>query len=124
MIKTIFCIDDDETLAEVIAARLLSKGYNTLAFRDADEAIAKIEEVFPDLILIDKLIDSRYGEDGIALCKKIRSLPKGEKIKIVLLSGLIDDVDIKRGKAAGIDDFIHKPFEAKKFFKLIERLLA
>lgn len=121
--KTIYCVDDDETLAEILAARLKFKGFDAKEFNDADEAVKASESKMPDLIFLDKNMKNSYGNDGMDVCAKIRTIKGGDKVKVVILSGLINDEDRRKGELCGVDAYLDKPFESSELFELIEKLL-
>jgi len=121
--KTIFCVDDAEILADIIASRLATEGYIAHPFRDADLAFEMMLKEIPDLVVMDRSIDTQYGDDGIALCKKIRELPDGKRIKLIILSGLISNEDRERCEEIGVDEIVIKPYNTKKFVEMVNRLL-
>jgi two-component system, OmpR family, phosphate regulon response regulator OmpR len=120
-LKKIVYIDDDLLLGELLVSRLEASGYEALAFSDTRIALDQIGQILPDLVVIDKIMDNLANQDGIDISKEIRKLLPG--IKIILLSGLIEDIDRERGKVAGIDQFVTKPFNPEQFLQLIADLL-
>lgn len=121
--ETIFCVDDDQTLVEIMGARLSFKGFDTKEFSEADEAVLAAEKNMPDLIFLDKNIDSSHGSDGMDICAKIRTMPAGKNVKVIILSGLINDDDRRKGDICGVDAYLDKPFESGELFELIDKLL-
>lgn len=121
--ETIFCIDDDQTLVEIMAARLGFKGFVTKEFTVVDEALEAAKKAMPDLIFLDKNLESSCGKDGMDVCAKLRTMPNGKNVKVIVLSGLINDDDRRKGEICGVDAYLDKPFESGELFELIDNLL-
>ena len=102
----ILVIDDDVDILSVMEILLSMKGFNVETIANGDNAVSKIENFAPDLVLLDVLIS---GFDGRAICKEIKSNDKTRHIPIIMFSA-------HPGAAAtikdyGADDFISKPFD-------------
>ena len=107
--KRVLVVDDDEAIVEMFSDLLDRDGrfYVKTCSTGYDAGI--LTEAFrPDVILLDfKLPDV----NGNAVCKSIRSQPKYEHIRIIIISGVADPDEVEQLRAAGADDFIRKPFD-------------
>ena len=98
--------DDDEFIVDLITAFLEKYGYTTVVAENGLEAIASFQEHQPDLALLDA---NMPGLDGFHACEKIKNLPGGEQVPIVMVTGLSDDASVDKAFAAGAEDYITKP---------------
>jgi two-component system, sensor histidine kinase and response regulator len=104
----ILAVDDDELGLRALK-RLLNKEYNILTVRSGKEALEAVPEFRPDLVLLDIMMP---GIDGYEMCRVIRSGPRFDLIKIILISGRTVLEERLKGYEAGADDYITKPFNA------------
>ena len=112
----ILVVDDDDQIRDNIAEVLSQEGYQVYVASTGKEALQKVEEISPDIILTDYVMPE---VDGIALCKNIKNNPDTLDIGVILITGL-QDLDTKiKGLSAGADDFLTKPF---LFPELIARI--
>ncbi len=112
----ILVVDDDVQIRDNIAEVLSKEGYKVYVASTGKEALEKIENISPDIILTDYVMPEL---DGIALCKNIKANPDTLDIGVILITGL-QDLDTKiKGLSAGADDFLTKPF---LFPELIARI--
>ncbi len=118
MNKTIFVIDDEKDLQEIIKVNLSKEGYSVKTFSSAEEALKAMDKAVPDLILLDIMMQ---GMDGYDFCRKIRSAPQYKSIPVIFLSAKSEEFDKVLGLELGADDYITKPFGIKE---LIARIKA
>ena len=85
------------------------------------EAMAKVAEESPDLILLDIMMPKM---SGFEVCKRIKSDPKTRDIIVVMVTALNETSDIERAAECGTDDYISKPIERKALVGLVRSLLA
>jgi len=114
MKKTIFIVDDNRAIREVIQIVLEENGYTVIS-NDGSE-FPNIEMVKPDLVLLDI---SLSGIDGRDIAKEIKSTDSTRHIPIILMSALTK-VESK-AKKAGADDFLAKPFNIDHLLNKIEK---
>lgn len=113
----ILVLDDDRDIRELLAEYLDANGYRTLAAADGVEMWRVLETHHPDLLVLDLNLP---GEDGLALCRKLRvksSLP------IIMLTARGDPVDRILGLEMGADDYLTKPFEPRELLARIRSVL-
>lgn len=81
-------------------------GFNVLKAKDADAALAILDQNTPDLIILDVMMP---GTDGIELCGIIRSRPDTQHVPTLILSARGDADSVMRGMEAGANDYLPKP---------------
>ena len=108
---SVLVVDDVAANRELLLAYLESFEYDVREARDGIEALEAVEEQEPDLILLD--IDMPRL-DGIAVCASLKAHPTRRLIPIVILTASQDRETRLRGIAAGADDYVSKPFDAKE----------
>ncbi|WP_323354475.1 response regulator [Leptolyngbya sp. CCNP1308] len=105
----ILVVDDDPTNFEVIEALLSGQDYRLHYINSGDGAIAILEHLEPDLILLDVMMP---GLDGFEVCRRIKAMPMGATIPIIMVTALSEKRDLARGFSAGANDFISKPISS------------
>jgi DNA-binding response OmpR family regulator len=100
----VLIVDDDRTLADVIAFTMRREGYEVIKAHDGDSALRRWEHERPELILLDINLP---GRDGFNVCQAIRET---SEVPIIMLTVRGEDDDVVRGLELGADDYIAKPF--------------
>jgi CheY-like chemotaxis protein len=116
MRKKILVVDDDVDILDAIAIVLDEFGYAVTTTSKGHETYKKIEEIHPDVILLDVLMS---GSDGREICRELKSKEETRKIPVIMVSAHPDAA--KEVKAVGADNFLAKPFETGDLLKLVER---
>lgn len=119
--KTILVVDDSETVRKLISGKLEKAGHVVLCAFDGMDALEKIEENAPDLILLDITMPRM---DGYQVCKMIRTNEKTKDIPIVMISGKDGFFDKVRGRMAGTTGYITKPFGPETLMKTVENYIV
>jgi DNA-binding response OmpR family regulator len=112
--------DDDEDILELLGFRLERAGYEVVRARHGEEALRLALEHTPALAVLDVMMP---GLDGYEVTRRLRSDERTSSIAVILLTARAQASDISRGMAAGADDYIKKPFDARDLKERIERLL-
>ncbi|MGE7919331.1 response regulator YycF [Viridibacillus sp. NPDC093762] len=115
MDKTILVVDDEKPIADILQFNLIKEGYKVICAYDGDEALEKVEEIKPDLMLLDIMLPKR---DGIEVCREVR---KKYDIPIIMLTAKDSEIDKVLGLELGADDYVTKPFSTRE---LIARVKA
>lgn len=115
MEKTILVVDDEKPIADILQFNLIKEGYKVVCAYDGEEALEKVEEVQPDLMLLDIMLPKR---DGIEVCREVR---KKYDIPIIMLTAKDSEIDKVLGLELGADDYVTKPFSTRE---LIARVKA
>jgi two-component system, OmpR family, response regulator VicR len=115
MMKKILVVDDEKPIADILQFNLKKEGYEVVCAHDGNEALRKVEEFQPDLILLDIMLPQR---DGMEVCREVR---KKYEIPIIMLTAKDSEIDKVLGLELGADDYVTKPFSTRE---LIARVKA
>ena len=118
--ETIFIVDDTVESVEMLRDLLNSAGYHVVVANSGVSALTQLEQIKPDLILLDIVMP---GTDGFELYQQLRALPRMADIPIIFLSALNSSDAIVQGLNLDAVDFITKPFSIKEVLARIERHL-
>ncbi len=121
MAKRILIADDEPNIVAALEFLLQQNGYDVSIARNGDEALKLIEELRPDLVLLDVMMPLRSGYD---VCQSVRARADWTHIKIVLLSAKGREVEVNKGVALGADLYITKPFSTRELVAAINGLLG
>lgn len=113
----ILIIEDEPKLAGLIADYLAQAGYATSQVDNGLEAVAKMRETAPDLILLDLMLP---GKDGIQICQEIRAF---SQIPIIMVTARVEEIDRLLGLQVGADDYICKPFSPREVVARVKAVL-
>ncbi len=117
MNKKILFVDDDVEFLALVEALLKREGFTVFPASNGPDGLHAAYEQHPDLIILDV---SMPGQDGFDVCKSLREITS---VPIIMLTARTAESDIKRGFAAGADDYIKKPFSNEEFLLRIKALL-
>ena len=117
----IFIVEDDSTIREYIEGLLKDLGYQVASSPSGSEALKRIMEMIPDLILMDILLEDM---DGLSVCQKLHSDSRTKKIPIIMISCMTDHNTIQSANAYGAVDFLEKPFKQSVLKDKIQKALA
>jgi DNA-binding response OmpR family regulator len=106
MKKNVLVVDDEIGALTLIGIMLERGGFNVLKAKDADAALAILDQNTPDLIILDVMMP---GTDGIELCGMIRDRDDTGKTPVLILSARGDADSVMRGMEAGANDYLPKP---------------
>lgn len=120
MKKRLLVVEDNSRLLRVIAVYLEKAGFEVMTARDGGEAILRLAETIPDLIVSDIMMP---GTDGFAFAANVRSNPRTDLIPIIFLTAKDRREDRIAGFRAGVDAYLVKPFEPEELVAVIENIL-
>jgi two-component system, cell cycle response regulator len=106
MSARVLVVDDILPNVKLLEAKLSSEYYDVLTATSGEEALRRIVNDSPDIVLLDVMMP---GMDGFEVCRKIKSNPAVAHIPVVMVTALTDNQDRVRGLEAGADDFLSKP---------------
>jgi CheY-like chemotaxis protein len=118
---TILVVDDNRDNVEIMRALLESRGYTVAEASDGKTALAKLEEVRPDLVLLDVMMP---GMDGWQVCRTIKNHPSFGSTLVVMVTAKGGYEDKFEGMRAGADDYVVKPVDLKELTEKVARNLA
>lgn len=113
----VLVVDDDASLAEMLAIVLEGEGFRTQVSRTGDAVMGAFEQFKPDVVLLDRMLP---GLEGIEVCRQIREV---SGVPIIMLTAKGDTSDIVEGLEAGADDYITKPFRNSELLARIRARL-
>ena len=103
----IYIVEDDESIREIETIALKNSNYIVSAFENAKEFYKKLDELVPDLILLDVMLPDESGYD---IVRKLRKRPATQDIPIIMVTAKTTEMDMIKGFDGGADDYIKKPF--------------
>ena len=121
MKKRLLVVEDNHRLLRVITVYLEKSGFEVMTARDGDEALIKLSETIPDLIVSDIMMP---GIDGFAFAANVRSNARTDLIPIIFLTAKDTRADRIAGFKAGVDAYLVKPFEPEELVAVIENILS
>jgi two-component system, OmpR family, phosphate regulon response regulator PhoB len=117
---TILVVEDEAALVTMLRYNLEKQGFRVEEAGDGDEALLRIVETKPDLVLLDWMLPSL---SGIEVCRQIRRRSSTRDVPIIMLTARTEDQDMVRGLNTGADDYIIKPFSTEALLARIRALL-
>jgi two-component system phosphate regulon response regulator PhoB len=120
MSRKILVVEDETPIREMISFVLDQNGFNAIEACDIEQALAKIHEPYPDLILLDWMLP---GGTGVSLAKKLKQNEYTRNIPIIMLTARSDENDKVKGFEAGVDDYVTKPFSPKELIARIKAVI-
>jgi two-component system cell cycle response regulator DivK len=118
---TVLLVDDSELDRDMLSRRLARRGYTVVCATDGAEALAQVERIRPDLVLLDT---SLPVVDGLTVTRTLKGNPATRALPVLILTSRAMQQDREQALAAGCDDFDTKPVELPRLLGKIEALLA
>ena len=103
----ILIVEDESAIAELISVNLRHNGFQPVWAMDAESAQRELDEVLPDVILLDWMLP---GESGLTLARRWRAATRTKAVPILMLTARGDEADRIVGLELGADDYLTKPF--------------
>lgn len=116
----IYIVEDDESIREIETIALKNSNYIVSAFENAKEFYKKLDELVPDLILLDVMLPDESGYD---IVRKLRKRPATQNIPIIMVTAKTTEMDMIKGLDGGADDYIKKPFSIMELITRVKALL-
>lgn len=116
----ILIVEDEDSLRELIVFNLTKAGYDVIEADNANDALILIEEITPDLIILDIMMPGLKGTQFLQIIKRS---PRFSSIPVIIISARSSESDILEGFEIGADDYITKPFSMKVLIAKIKILL-
>ena len=115
LMKKSLVVDDEKPISDIIKFNLKKEGYDVYTAYDGEEALQKVEEVNPDLILLDLMLPKI---DGLEVAREVR---KTHNMPIIMVTAKDAEIDKVLGLEMGADDYVTKPFSNRE---LVARVKA
>jgi two-component system, OmpR family, phosphate regulon response regulator PhoB len=116
----VLVVEDEAALATMLRYNLEKQGYRVDEAADGQEALTRISETPPDLVLLDWMLPVM---SGIEVCRQIRRRPDTRDLPVIMVTARTDDQDAVRGLNTGADDYITKPFNMEALLARVRALL-
>lgn len=121
MAKTILAVDDSGSLRQMVAFSLKAAGYDVVQAVDGQDGLDKAKEKTVDLVLTDQNMPIM---DGLTLIKSLRELGSYQKVPILMLTTESSDEMKAKGKAAGANGWLVKPFDPKRLIEVVQKVIG
>ncbi|MBU0916208.1 MAG: DNA-binding response regulator [Gammaproteobacteria bacterium] len=108
---TVLVVDDAPDTLRMLCDALAGEGYTVLVARDGPQALARLDVVTPDAILLDGVMP---GWSGFETCQRIKAHPGGQAIPVIFMTGLSDTTDVVTGFEVGGVDYVVKPIRIEE----------
>ncbi len=116
----VLVVEDEEAIAELIAINLRHSGFEVEIAVNAEQALAAVDRVLPNLAIIDWMLP---GQSGLVLAKRWRSQARTRELPMIMLTARADEADKIAGLDAGADDYLTKPFSTNELMARIRAVL-
>ncbi len=120
MIQRILVVEDEPSIAELIAVNLAHAGYEVEKAMQTDVAQSMMKEYLPSLIILDWMLP---GKSGVQFAKELRSNDRTRGLPILMLTAKSEEADKVMGLDSGADDYVTKPFSPKELIARVKALL-
>ena len=115
--QTVLVVDDEPMIREVLAQYLSYDGFNVVEAEDGEEAVQKLDDCSPDLVLLDLMLPKRHGLEVLRHARSTSDVP------VILLTALGDEKDRVSGLELGADDYVVKPFSPREVAARVKSVL-
>jgi DNA-binding response OmpR family regulator len=116
--KKILIADDNENIREALTSILEDEGYALWIAKDGAEALRKVREISPDILVLDVMMPKVSGYE---VCRTVKNDPDLKKIFVLMLSAKGQATEQELGKEAGADEYIVKPFSPSEILARIKK---
>ncbi len=116
----VLVVEDEDSLSTLLQYNFEKEGYEVEIAKDGEEALLKINERKPDIILLDWMLPKL---SGIEVCRRLRLNKNQQKIPVIMLTARGDETDKITGLDHGADDYVLKPFSLPLLFARTRALL-
>lgn len=117
----ILIVDDAIDTVELLRKRFHSEGYDTAEAYDGEEALKRVDEYNPDLIVLDVMMPKM---DGYEVCRRLKTDENRKYIPVLMLTAKGEVESKVKGLEIGVDDYLAKPFDYKELSARVKSLLA
>ncbi|WP_024304504.1 response regulator transcription factor [Pseudogulbenkiania sp. MAI-1] len=121
MTKTLLIADDEPNIVISVEFLMKREGFEVLVARDGEEALAKIREHRPDIVLLDVMMPKLSGFD---VCQEVRADPALAGVRILMLTAKGRETEVAKGLALGADVYMTKPFSTRELVEKVRQLLG
>ena len=116
----VLIVEDEQAQVEMLRYNLESEGYRTIAAADGEEALLRIEEEEPNLVILDWMLPK---VSGIEVCRQLRNRERTRQLPILMVTARGEESDRVRGFDTGADDYLVKPFSPIEMMARVRAIL-
>jgi len=116
----IYIIEDDDSIREIEEFALQNAGHKTVGFSCAKDFYKKLDEIIPDLCLVDIMLPD---ENGNEIVRRLRRNSETKKLPVIMVTAKTTELDLVKGIEDGADDYIKKPFSVMELISRVKALL-
>lgn len=121
MPKKILAVDDEKHIVRLVQVNLERAGYQVATAFDGVDALKKVQEYQPDLIVLDVMMPQM---DGFEVLKHLKANPETRDIPVIMLTAKAQDADVFRGWQSGVDCYLTKPFNPLELLSFVKRIFT
>lgn len=118
--RRILLVDDEPAVLKMVGKRLQVAGFKVIVSMDGKDALLKVQDESPDLIILDWMLPQLSGLD---VCKKLKHDERYRQVPIILFTAKDSEEDYWRGMGCGADAYLTKPFKARELEQLVTRMV-
>jgi len=118
--KTIFVVEDEPDILDLITGHLEKSGFAAMGFEGAGPMLSMLKKRLPDAIILDLMLPDY---DGLEVCKNLKKNETYSHIPIIMVTAKTEEVDVVLGLELGADDYITKPFSPKELVARVKAVL-
>lgn len=118
--EKILVVEDEEDILELVRYNLAKEGYRISLCTCGEDALKKVLDEKPDLIILDLMLP---GVDGLEVCRRLKGDPQTQHIPVIMLTAKSEESDIVVGLGMGADDYITKPFSPRVLLARVRAVL-
>lgn len=119
MPKKILAVDDEKHIVRLVQVNLERAGYTVVTANDGKEALEKVAEENPDLVVLDVMMPYM---DGFEVLQNLRRSPATRDIPVIMLTAKAQDADVFKGWQSGVDCYLTKPFNPMELLSFVKRI--
>lgn len=119
--KKVLIVDDEPNIVTALEYLLQQSGYEVRSASNGEEALARLREFAPDLVLLDVMMPKQSGYE---VCQRIRERPEWNHVKIMIVSARGREAEVSKGLSLGADLYLTKPFANAELVARIGELLG
>jgi two-component system alkaline phosphatase synthesis response regulator PhoP len=117
--KKILAVDDEKHIVRLVQVNLERAGYTVVTASDGKEALEKVAEENPDLVVLDVMMPYM---DGFEVLQNLRRNPSTRDIPVIMLTAKAQDADVFKGWQSGVDCYLTKPFNPMELLSFVKRI--
>ncbi|MHB9035366.1 MAG: response regulator transcription factor [Armatimonadota bacterium] len=119
MARKILACDDEKHIVRLVQVNLERAGYEVVTANDGKEALQKVADENPDLVVLDVMMPYM---DGFEVLQNLRRNPSTRDIPVIMLTAKAQDADVFKGWQSGVDCYLTKPFNPMELLSFVKRI--